>query len=125
MRKLVAMGYIKKGLFFILTSFFSVPKGTEDIGMVFDATLSGLNHSIWGPNFMFPSMGSLIFMVGPKLHMFNLDVGEMFYNFQLFLVLANYCEVDLGSYLWHKKDQQGTPLWMRWLRLMMGLMLSP
>ena len=33
--------------------------------------------------------------------------------------------MDLGSYLGYNKDQQVTPLWMRWLRLMMGLMLSP
>ena len=31
----------------------------------------------------------------------------------------------MGSYLGHKKDRQGKPLWMRWVRLMMGLLLSP
>ena len=49
----------------------------------------------------------------------------MFYNFQLSLVLAKYCGWDLGSYLGDKKDFQGTTLWMLWVRLMMGLMLSP
>ena len=36
-----------------------------------------------------------------------------FYNFRLASVLANYCGVDLGSYLGHKKDRQGKPLRMR------------
>ena len=40
-------------------------------------------------------------------------------------MLANYCGVDLGLYLGHKKDRQGTPIWMRWVILMMGLVLSP
>ena len=47
-----------------------------------------------------------------------------FYNFLLCLVLENDCGVYLGSYLGHMKDQQGTPQWMRWVRLMMGQVLS-
>ena len=60
-------------------------------------------------------------MVGPKTHMVDLDVGEMFYNFRLSLLLENYCEVDLGFYMGYKKHQKGTPLWMRWVRIIMGL----
>ena len=57
------------------------------------------------------------------MHMVYLDVGEMFYNFQLSSVLANYCGVDLGFYLEYKKDWKGTPLRMRWIYLMMGTVL--
>ncbi len=32
-----------------LTSFFSVPKGENDIRMVYDGTKSGLNDSMWAP----------------------------------------------------------------------------
>ena len=56
--------------------------------------------------------------------MVDLDVREMFYNFRLSLVLAKYWGVNLGSYLGHKKDRQGTPLWINWVCLMMGLVLS-
>ena len=48
---------------------------------------------------MFPSMVCLLMMVGPKMHMVDIDVGEMSYNFQLSLVMAKYCGVDWGSYL--------------------------
>ena len=66
-----------------LTSLFYVPKVTDDTRMVFDATVSGLNGSLWDPNFMLPPMGSCIRMVGPEIHIVDLDVREMFYNFQL------------------------------------------
>ena len=82
--------------------FFYVPQVTEVICMVFDATISGLNNSLWYPNFLFPSMGSLLVILGPKTHMVDLDVGEMFYNFIIYPVLENYYGVDLGSYMGHK-----------------------
>ena len=92
--------------------------------MVFDATVSGINNSMWNPNLTFPSMGILLMMVGPQTHMVYVDVGEMFHNFRLSLVLAKYCGVDLGAYLGHKKDRQEKPLWMLWVCLIMGLLLS-
>ena len=123
MRKLVTRGYITEGGILALTYFFYVPKVTEDIHMVFDATLRKIN-SLWNTKLMLPSMGSFLIMVVPKTQMVDLDVGEMFYNFRMYLVLENYCKVDLGSYMGHKKDQQGKPLWMRCVRLIMGMLLS-
>ena len=125
MRKLVARGYIKEGVILALTSFFSVPKRTYYNHMVFDATVSGRNDCLWDPNFMLTSMVGFLMMVVPEMHMFDRDVGGMFYNFRLSSVLAKFCGVDLGSYLGHKKDHQVTSLWIRWLRLMMGLVVSP
>ena len=92
--------------------------------MIFDATVSGIN-SLWDLKCMLPLMGSFIMMVGPKTQMVDLDVGEMFYNFRMYLVLENYCKVDLGSYMGHKKDRKSTPIWMCWVRLMICLVLSP
>ena len=42
--------------------------------------------------------------------MVDLDVGEMFYKFQLSSVLAKYCGVDLGSYMGHNNYRLGTSL---------------
>ena len=125
MIKLVARGYMKEGVILALTSFFYMTKGKDDIRMLFDATVSGLKHSLWFPSFILPSMRSFLMMLVTEKHMVDLDVGEIFYNFWISLVLSKYCGVDLGSYLGHKKEPQGTPLWMLWVRLMMGLMLSP
>ena len=43
--------------------------------VVLDATVSGLNDTLWYPKFMLPSMGSFIMMVGPQTHMVYLDIG--------------------------------------------------
>ena len=123
MSKLVARGYIMEEVILSLTSFFYVSKVTYDICMVFDATVSGINDYLWDPNFMFPSMVSLLMMVGLEMHIVDLDAGEMFYNFKLSSILTKCCEVDLGYYLGNKKDRQGTPLYMILVRLMMGLVL--
>ena len=122
---MVARGYIMEGVIIKLTSFLSVPKGTYDICMVFNDTVSGLSNSLWATKIMLPSMGSFIIMVGPKTHMVNLAVGVTFYSFKISLVLTKYCGVDLGYYLEPKKDNQGTSLWRLWVRQMMGLVLSP
>ena len=59
-----------------------------------------------------------------KMHMVNMDFKGMFYNFRIYSVLAKYCGFDLGSYLGHKKDQQGKPPWTHWESLIMGLVVS-
>jgi hypothetical protein len=41
MRRYIAPGYVVS-----LTAFFQVPKGKNDIRMVYDGTVSGLNDSI-------------------------------------------------------------------------------
>ena len=123
--KLVARSYITEGVILALQSFFYVTMGTDDTRMVFDATVIGLNDSMWDTNFMLPSIGSFLMMVGPETHMVDIYVGEMFYNFRLSSVLAKYCGVDLGSYLGHNKDHQGTTLCMIWVKLMMGLVFYP
>ena len=44
-REYVRMGVDVKSL----THYFSVPKGTDDIRMVYDASRSGLNDAVWAP----------------------------------------------------------------------------
>ena len=115
MRRLVVRGYITEEVILALPSLFYVPKGTDDIRMVFDATVSGISNYVWAPNLMFQSMGSLNMMMVPEMHMVDLYAEEKFYNFRNSSVLAKYCGVDLGSYLLHKKVHQGTHLWVRLL----------
>ena len=123
--KLVSRGYIMEGLILVLTSFFSAPKGTYDIRLVFYTTVSRPNNFLWDTNFMFLPMGSLLMMVGLYTYMVDLDVEEMFYNFRISSMFSKYCRVDLGSYLGHNNDRRGRPLWIRWVLLMMGMVLSP
>ena len=78
--------------------------------MVFDTTMIGLNDSLGDLTFTIPFMGILVMMVGPEMHMVDLEFRYMLYNFRLSLVLEKYCGVDLGPCLGHKRDREGTPL---------------
>ena len=105
-------------------SLLSVSKGIENICTVVDENSRRLNNSLWVQKFMLSSLGSLIIMVVPNTHSIDLYVGKMFYNFRLSPVLANYCVVDLGYYIGHKKENQGTPIWMRCIVSIMGMVFS-
>ena len=65
-------GYITEGVILTLTSFFSMSKLTEEINMVLDTTVIILNSYVWDKKFMFPSMGSLLIMVGTDTYMVKL-----------------------------------------------------
>jgi hypothetical protein len=47
--------YVDAGLVSALTSFFAVMKGDDDIRMVFNRTLSGINSALWAPWFCLPN----------------------------------------------------------------------
>jgi len=51
--------YVCKGTVTSLTSYFSVPKGDQDIRLVYDVSKSGLNKSLWAPNFGLPMVDTL------------------------------------------------------------------
>jgi hypothetical protein len=117
-------GYIGKGRVDSLTSFFWVPKGDQDIRMVYDATRSGLNEVLWAPSFSMPTVDSLTRGVMSHSWMGDLDIGEMFLNFCLHPILRPFCGVDLGAYF-PESCVAGKTLWERWERCMMGLRNSP
>ena len=100
MRKKFARGYITEGVILALTSFFYVPKGTDDILIMFYTTVSGINNSLWDPNFVVTSMGSYLIMVGPETHMVDLDVGKMFITFDF-----HWCWPSITECIWD-------PIWV-------------
>jgi hypothetical protein len=118
----LAKGYITEGNVLSLTSYFAVPKGTNDICMVYDATASGLNDSLWAPNFWLPSAEGLVECMESTSWMGDLDMGEQFLNFPLHPDLQQYCRIDLRPFA--PPDRRAT-LWLRWNRCMMGLRPSP
>ena len=113
------------------TSFFSVPKGEDDIRMVYDASKSGLNDSIWVPRFPLPTINTHLRAVEPGTWMGDLDIGEMFLNFPLHSSLQKLCGVDLTHYVekLSPKVLKVTPAWamrqIAWTRCAMGLRSSP
>ena len=55
--------------------YFTVPKGDNDICMVYDATANKLNEAVWVPTFWLPTIDSLVCAVCSTSWMTNQDVG--------------------------------------------------
>lgn len=123
-RRYIVPGYVKS-----LTSFFPVPKGTEDIRVVYDATRSGLNAAIWSPNFMLPTATSVLNNATERTFFGDIDLGEMFLNYFLDKRLRPLAGVDLGASLElgevHTQKPTSNRLIMRWERSLMGVKSSP
>jgi hypothetical protein len=122
LENVLAKGYIEKGTVTSLTSYFAVPKGTEDVRLVYDAARSGLNKVLWAPTFPLPSVDTLTDMVEPSSWMADLDMGEQFHNFPLDVALRPACGIDVRPYF---APRQKDTMWLRWERCMMGLLNSP
>ena len=132
LHKPVSKNYITRGFVKSLISFFAVLKGETDIRIVYDATKSGLNESIWAPNFFLPTVDSVLRNADSDTWYGDIDLGEMFLNYFLDEKLRPYAGVDVtGIRELLLEDFQNLPkdemrrLVMRWERNLMGLTSSP
>jgi len=116
-RRYIAPGYVVS-----LTAFFPVPKGDDDIRMVYDGSVSGLNDSMWVPRFVLPTIQTHLRAVEEQTYMADVDVGEMFLNFVLHEELRSLSGVDLTCFF---PSADGSPVWETWQRAAMGLKSSP
>jgi hypothetical protein len=92
--------------------------------MVYDASVSGLNDSIWVPRFPLPTIQTHLRSVQEGTWMADLDIGEMFLNFILHSDLRHLSGVDLTEYT-DDVDELGQIVWEVWQRCAMGLKPSP
>jgi len=119
--KVVSRDYIGPGHVTSLTGFFGVPKGIDDIRMVYDASKSGLNDAVWAPNFSMATADSLLDLLDCQSWQTDVDLGEMFLNYPLDLKIQPYAGVDLRTL-----DLEGIQEdWRRWTRCFMGFSPSP
>jgi hypothetical protein len=125
--KVLARRYIASGFVSSLTGFFAVPKGTEDIRVVYDATKSGLNDAIWSPNFFLPTIDSVVNQSTEETFFGDIDVGEMFLNYFLDPRLRAKAGVDVTELAadWNIKLEEGQRWILRWERSLMGVWSSP
>ncbi len=65
------------------THHFSVPKGLEDIRMVYNGMHCGLNDVLWAPCFGLPMVKQTLHALSPGYMQCDLDVREQFPNFYL------------------------------------------
>ena len=93
--------------------------------MVYDATKSGINDSVWAPWFPIPTIYSHLWAVEAETYIGDYDVGEMFLNFMLYPVLRPHAGVDL-SLLFHEETSLLNPILKGyWERMLMVFGLAP
>jgi hypothetical protein len=105
-----------------LKKYFTVPKGEEDICLVYNAT-ANLNDCVWVPTFWLPTVDSLVRALDKDSWMTDQDVGDMFLNFQLHESVKPFTGVDLSSL--YKTEAETGPRWAVWDRNLMEFATSP
>jgi hypothetical protein len=123
--KILKQIYFEVGLVNSLITFFGVPKGEDDMRVVYDGSLPGLNAALWCPWFMLPNTNSHLRTVEPGTFMSDVDIDEMFLNFFLDWHLRKYAAVDLTSYFDDDLGKGKYTFWVRWSRIAMGIMPFP
>eukprot|EP00956_Cyclotella_meneghiniana_P029273 scaffold70321_cov60-Cyclotella_meneghiniana.AAC.2 len=105
--KLVHRRYLEFGFVDSIVPRFGVPKGDDDIRLVWDATRCGANETLWAPSFWMPTFRTISDLIIKRLpcsvseyfegkipsspsssdwrvpHQSDMDVGEMFLNYLL------------------------------------------
>ena len=118
-------GYIRAGFVKSLIRYFSVPKGEDDVRMVYDCTSSGFNRWVWVPSFGLPTVETMLRSVEHRTWLGDIDVGEQFLNFPLDPKAQLYCGVDLTPYFPEEIKSGKSKVWERWTRCLMGAKPSP
>ncbi len=106
-----------------LIKYFAVPKGKDDVRMVYNATANKLNNCVWVPTCWLPTINSLVRTVNEQTWMTDRDVGNMFLNYQLHRLVMLFTGVDLAS-LYESNDKVG-PCWVVWDQNLMGFAAFP
>jgi hypothetical protein len=66
-----------------LMDMFDVPKGANDIRLVYNGSKSGLNESFWAPWFCLSTVDMMCRTLFPNSWCDDNDYGEMFLNFKM------------------------------------------
>lgn len=120
--------YLEQGSVSSLLHYFAVPKGDSDIRVVYDGTFSGLNDTLWSPNFFLPSARHAGELLNYSSWLSDMDFGEFFHNFHMDVKIRQHSGVDVS--LLNLKGPSGQPhlrgkTTLRWGRLFMGMKPSP
>mmetsp|Transcript_20351 Transcript_20351/g.28606 ORF Transcript_20351/g.28606 Transcript_20351/m.28606 type:complete len:147 (+) Transcript_20351:4534-4974(+) len=113
-------GYLEDGYVANLINFSAVPKGKDDIRVVYDGTKCLLNKAVWAPNFFLPMVDSLLMFISPNTWFSDMDLGGMFLNYPLDMKLQPYSGIDCTGF----NEEKGIR-WLRWNRVFIGFTASP
>jgi len=123
--KVINRRYLNKGFVKSLINYFAVPKGLNDIRIVYDGTKSGLTDAVWVPNFYMPSIDSLLLYCSPKTWFSDMDLGEMFLNYFMDPKIRPFCGVDVSHFVDKESNEKSLSRWLQWNRIFMGFRSSP
>jgi hypothetical protein len=115
--------YLEPGFVSNALHFFAVPKGDLDIRVVFDGTSSGLNETLWSPNFYLPTAKAASLNISFSSWMSDMDCGEMFHNFFMDQRIRKCAGLRMDRI--SKGGTTGNQKYLRWTRLFMGMRPSP
>ena len=118
-------GYIQSGYVKSFIRYFSVPKGDQDVRMVYGGTASGFNAIVWVSKFGLTSVKTLLCGNFPASWKEDLDIGEMFLNFMLYLDAQKYVGVDVTNLFLEDMSDNQRVFWIHWYRCVLGLKPSP
>ncbi len=102
---------MESGLIKSLTSFFLVPKGDDDVRIVYDGTNSGLNGFLWAPWFHLPTIESHLRCLCSGYVMGDLDFGEQFHNFMMHKSMRVYAGINFTWYFPEDINPNHQVLW--------------
>ena len=120
LNKVVDRRYLINSVVHSLINCFAVPKGLDDIRLVYDGTKSGLNACVFAPNFFLPSIDSVLMAVDVNSWFDDHDLGEMFLNYFLHAEIQKFSGVDLTANFNSPRAD-----WRAWGRMFMGFTASP
>lgn len=129
-------GYIAPGVVLSLTHYFYIPKGDNDIRMVYNGTLCGLNNCLFSLHFGLPTLRHTLRSLIPGYYQEDINIAEMFLNFNLGKDLLPFSGVDISHIQTNCADLgKGKTFpeweriryrsWERWVRNYMGMTYSP
>ena len=72
-----------------------MPKGTDDIWVVWDLAKNGLNETMYTPTFFLAIMGSYLRRIEAGMYGGDFDIGEQFHNYMLHESEQRFCGVDI------------------------------
>lgn len=127
LEKLLRRRYIVKGSVRNTVPRFPVPKGSDDIRVVWDLAKNGLNECMFTPSFFLPTMPTYLRRVAAGAHHGDFDIGEQFHNYVLHQAEQQFCGVEVPCDLVAKLQAEGLEVesLMRWGRLVFGWQSSP
>ena len=98
--KVQSRRYIDGGTVLSLTALFYVPKGEDDIRLVYDLTALVLNDAFWVPTFWMPSVETFLDVATHFSWFGYIDAAEMFHKYKISEILQPSAGVEVS---WSEK----------------------